>query len=147
MNEQIWVLHGPNLNLLGTREPTIYGHQTLEDINQRLHLEADSLQVSLKMMQSNHEGQLIDWVQEARLHAHGLIINAGGYTHTSIALRDAIASAELPTVECHLSNIYARETFRHHSYLSEVCVGQICGFGGYSYVLALYALIQHLRET
>ncbi len=145
MTEQIWVLHGPNLNLLGLREPDIYGHLTLEDINQRLLTEATTLGIGLQTMQSNYEGQLIEWVQAARTAANGLIINPGGYTHTSIALRDAIVGVGLPTVECHLSNIYAREEFRHYSYLSAVCVGQICGFGWHSYILALHALVQKLR--
>lgn len=145
MNERIWVLHGPNLNLLGLREPEIYGNLTLEDINQRLLTEAEMLSVSLQTMQSNHEGQLIDWVQLARTEADGIVINPGGYTHTSVALRDAVVGVGLPVAECHLSNIYAREEFRHQSYLSPVCVGQICGFGWHSYVLALHAVVQRIR--
>lgn len=147
MDEQVWVLHGPNLNLLGLREPEIYGHLTLDDINERLQERAQALGTSVQTMQSNHEGQLIDWVQEARTHADGLVINAGAYTHTSVALRDAIAGVGLPTVECHLSNVFAREPFRHHSYLTPVCIGQICGFGWHSYILAIEAVVQHLRAA
>jgi 3-dehydroquinate dehydratase-2 len=143
---KILVLHGPNLNLLGQREPEIYGRLTLEDINQLLVERAMVLGIAVTCQQSNHEGQLIDWIQQAMGNYDGLLINPGGFTHTSVALRDAIAGSSLPTVECHLSNIFSREAFRHHSYLTPVCLGQICGFGWRSYVLGLEALAGHLRD-
>ena len=143
---EILVLHGPNLNLLGTREPEVYGYDTLDDINARLTDYAASRNVKLRFKQSNHEGVLIDAIQEARGWASGIIINPGGFTHTSVALRDAISGVQLPTVETHLSNVHAREEFRHHSYLAPICVGQIAGFGWYSYRLALDALITYLEN-
>jgi 3-dehydroquinate dehydratase-2 len=143
---QVLVLHGPNLNLLGVREPDVYGHMTLDDINERLRDHAERLGISLQTQQSNHEGALIDWIHEARGWASGIVINPGGFTHTSVALRDAIAGVGLPTIECHLSNIHAREEFRHHSFVSAVCVGQLGGFGWFSYVLALEGLVHYVRE-
>ena len=142
----ILVLHGPNLNLLGLREPGIYGSLTLDDINARLRDLASQRRATLKIAQSNHEGVLIDEIQAARTQANGILINPGGYTHTSVALRDAISAVGLPAVEVHLSNIYAREPFRHHSYLSPVCAGTIAGFGWRSYVLGLTALLDVLGE-
>ncbi len=136
----ILVLHGPSLNLLGTREPEIYGHQTLDDINAAIKAHGQTLGLSVDCRQSNHEGQLIDWVHGARGTAQGLIINAGAYTHTSVALADAVTAVSLPLVEVHLSNIFAREAFRHHSWLSPVAIGLICGFGAQGYLLALDAL-------
>lgn len=142
----ILVLHGPNLNLLGTRQPDVYGKMTLDNINQELTKFAATENVELRIQQSNHEGDLIDAIHVGRNWADGLLFNPGAFTHTSYALRDAIASVELPTVEAHLSNIHAREPFRHNSVIAPVCVGQICGFGWHSYLWGLQALLQHLAE-
>jgi 3-dehydroquinate dehydratase-2 len=136
----ILVLNGPNLNLLGVREPATYGRETLADIEEACLEHAAELGLSLDFRQSNHEGQLIDWIQEARENADGIILNAGAYTHTSIAILDALKAAELPVIEVHLSNIYRREAFRHTSYVSGAANGIICGFGGHGYVLALAAM-------
>jgi 3-dehydroquinate dehydratase II len=141
----VLVLHGPNLNLLGTREPEVYGHLTLADINRDLGMLGEAWEAELVARQSNHEGQLIDWVHEAREKHQGIVINPGGYTHTSVALRDAIAGVALPTVEVHLSNVYKREPFRHTSLIAPVCVGTIAGFGPNSYALGLRALLDYLR--
>ncbi|MBD2437240.1 type II 3-dehydroquinate dehydratase [Nostoc sp. FACHB-110] len=143
----ILVLHGPNLNLLGQREPGIYGAVTLAEINRLLQEAASKLQASVLGMQSNHEGALVDAIHEALGKHQGILINAGAYTHTSVALRDAIAGVNLPTVEVHLSNIYRREDFRHHSYIAPVVIGQISGFGVESYLLGLQALVHHLRKA
>lgn len=142
----ILVLHGPNLNLLGQREPEIYGSLTLTGINNLLEAESAKLQINTFFIQSNHEGVLVDAIHEALGKHQGILINAGAYTHTSLALRDAIAAVDLPTVEVHLSNIYRREDFRHYSYISSVVIGQISGFGAQSYVLGLQALVHHLRK-
>ncbi|MBD1844876.1 type II 3-dehydroquinate dehydratase [Cyanobacteria bacterium FACHB-63] len=143
----ILVLHGPNLNLLGKREPGVYGVVTLEEINQRLKQEARSLQVELAVLQSNHEGVLVDAIQAALGEHQGILINPGAYTHTSVAIRDAIAAVNLPTVEIHLSNIHKREEFRQHSYIAPVAIGQISGFGADSYRLGLHALVHYLRQA
>jgi len=136
----ILVIHGPNLNLLGTREPHIYGFTTLREIDEDLTTRGAELGVTVQTFQSNHEGLLIDRVQQAHGKAAGLIVNAGGLTHTSVSLRDAIAAIRVPTIEVHLSNLYAREEFRHPSYLAPICLGQIAGLGAIGYRLALDAL-------
>lgn len=140
------VIHGPNLNLLGKREPGVYGTTSLESINQSIEAEAQQLEVAVELFQSNWEGAIIDCIQAALGTHDGILINPGAYTHTSVAIRDAIAAVALPTVEVHLSNIHRRESFRHHSYIAPVAVGQICGFGAESYRLGLHALVAHLRS-
>lgn len=140
------VLHGPNLNLLGKREPHIYGSVTLEEINQFLLEEAEKLGARVFCAQSNHEGILVDQIQEALGQYQGIMINAGAYTHTSVAIRDALSAVKIPTVEVHLSNIYQRENFRHHSYIAPIAIGQISGFGPNSYRLGLHALIDYLKQ-
>ncbi len=141
------VLHGPNLNLLGIREPGIYGSVTLEAINLLLTHEATNLGVHLECLQSNQEGTLVDAIHSALGKQDGILINAGAYTHTSIAIRDALSGVKIPTVEVHLSNIYQREEFRHHSYIAPIAVGQISGFGAQSYRLGLWALVNYLRNV
>lgn len=136
----VWVLNGPNLNLLGEREPDTYGGDTLADIEKRCVKAAKQAGLRLVFRQTNHEGELVGWIQEARDSASGLAINAGAYTHTSVAVHDALRLLTIPIVEVHLSNIFAREEFRHHSYVSAVASGVICGFGGDSYLLAIQAL-------
>ncbi|HAC62621.1 MAG TPA: type II 3-dehydroquinate dehydratase [Cyanothece sp. UBA12306] len=145
-NLSILVLHGPNLNLLGMREPDIYGSLTLEDINDLLRNEAENLGVSVSTLQSNHEGILIDSIHNALGTYQGILINAGAYTHTSIAIRDALSGIKVPTVEVHLSNIYRRDDFRHNSYIAPIAIGQISGFGAQSYCLGLKALVNYLRS-
>jgi 3-dehydroquinate dehydratase-2 len=142
---RILVIHGPNLNLLGVREPEVYGTTTLAEIDAGLAASAKDGDCELESCQSNHEGILIDRIQEARGWADGILINPGGFTHTSVALRDALAAMDLPVVEVHLSNVFAREAFRHHSYISGIALGVISGFGPLSYGLGLQALIAHLR--
>jgi 3-dehydroquinate dehydratase-2 len=141
---QLLALHGPNLNLLGTREPGLYGSSSLEQINAELRRRAAELGASVDCFQSNHEGALVDRIHAAHGDSDGILINAGAYTHTSIALRDALLAVAIPYVELHLSNTHAREPFRHHSFLADRAVGVICGFGPLSYGLALEGLVAHL---
>ena len=141
MKTKILVLHGPNLNLLGRREPQVYGSETLEEIDRALRETAAELGVEVEARQSNDEARLIEWIQEAPSSFHGLILNPAGFTHTSVALADAVAAAGIPTVEVHLSNIHAREPFRRRSFVAAVARGQIAGFGKQSYLLALRALV------
>jgi len=147
LNARILVLHGPNLNLLGTREPDVYGHTTLADIHTMMEARARADGVQIESYQSNSEGGLIDRVQAAGPEGiEFIIINPGGYTHTSIALRDALAAVRIPFVEVHLSNIHARESFRHHSYFSEIAVGTICGLGAQGYAFALEAALARIHK-
>ena len=141
---KILILHGPNLNLLGTREPEVYGSMTLDGINNKVIELGKELGVEIQCLQSNHEGALVDALHEARTWANGVVFNPGAYTHTSIALRDAISAIVIPVVEVHLSNVYAREEFRHVSMISAVCKGKISGFGWRSYLLGLRALVDAL---
>ena len=143
----ILVLNGPNLNLLGSRQPEVYGHTTLQMLEDQCVAHGKAIGVMVETFQSNHEGALIDAIHAARGVHDGIILNAGAYTHSSIALMDAISSVQLPVVEVHMSNIHARESFRHRSYIAPVALGQICGFGAQSYVLALDALAAHLQDT
>ena len=143
----ILVLHGPNLNLLGQREPTIYGTLTLVDINNLLKQEASNLDVRLTCSQSNYEGGLVEAIHNSVGSCQGIVINAGAYTHTSVAIRDALVAVGIPVVEVHLSNIYRREDFRHYSYIAPIAVGQISGLGVDSYLLGLKALVNYLRNS
>lgn len=147
LSARILVLHGPNLNLLGTREPDVYGRTTLADIHAMMEARAHRDGVQIESFQSNSEGGLIDRIQAAGTEGiEFIIINPGGYTHTSVALRDALAAVRIPFIEVHLSNIFARETFRHHSYFSEIAVGTICGLGAQGYALALEAALARIRK-
>jgi 3-dehydroquinate dehydratase-2 len=136
----VFILNGPNLNLLGVREPATYGYDTLADVEMRCSARAAALDLTIDFRQSNHEGQLVDWIQEAREAADGIILNAGALTHTSVAIHDALKAADLPIIEVHLSNIFRREPFRHHSYVSFAASGVICGLGPQGYELALEAV-------
>jgi 3-dehydroquinate dehydratase-2 len=140
MAKPIYVLNGPNLNLLGAREPAVYGHETLADVRRRCEARARALGLSIDFRQSNHEGELVAWIQEAREKAAGVVVNAGAFTHTSIAILDALQAAELPVLEVHLSNIFRREPYRQHSYVSLAAKGVICGLGAKGYELALEAM-------
>jgi 3-dehydroquinate dehydratase-2 len=138
---KILILNGPNLNMLGQREPEVYGKTTLSDLEQLTRQRAAKLGVEIDFRQSNHEGELVSWIQHAKGQFQAIILNAAAYTHTSVALRDAISAVAIPTIEVHLSNIHAREEFRHHSFIAAVCKGQITGFGAQSYILALEAAV------
>ncbi|HET9550454.1 MAG TPA: type II 3-dehydroquinate dehydratase [Candidatus Binatia bacterium] len=142
--KKILVLNGPNLNLLGKRQPDIYGRLTLEQINRKIRALAKELGVDVDIRQSNHEGELVTWIQQAPGQFGAIVINPAAYTHSSVAMRDAITSVGLPTIEIHLSNIHRREPFRHHSYIAEAAVGQIAGFGADSYLLGLRAAVARL---
>lgn len=144
--EKILIIHGPNLNMLGKREPGIYGKMTIKDINEALKILANELGVEVTVFQSNTEGTIIDRIHEASGAYEAIVINPAGYTHTSVALRDAIAAVDIPTVEVHISNIYKREEFRHHSFISPVAAGQIAGFGLNSYLLGLRAAVEIVRS-
>jgi 3-dehydroquinate dehydratase II len=146
MTSGILVLNGPNLNMLGTREPDVYGNETLADIEAKSTKCAERLGLNVEFRQSNTEGELVDWVQQARNGADCLIVNAGAYTHTSVALLDALKACDIPVIEVHLSNIHQREEFRHHSYVSKAAIGMICGFGGYGYEMALEAAARILNK-
>jgi 3-dehydroquinate dehydratase-2 len=146
MASKILVLNGPNLNLLGTREPDVYGKETLASIEVKSLKCGKNLGLEVEFRQSNTEGELVDWAQQARGNTDLLIVNAGAYTHTSVALLDALKACDIPVIEVHLSNIYQREEFRHHSYISKVAVGTICGFGGYGYEMALEAAARILNK-
>jgi len=145
MSKPIYVLNGPNLNLLGVREPEIYGHDTLSDIETRCRTLLEGTDHGLVFRQSNHEGELVDWIQEARTEACALIINPAAYTHTSVALHDALKALGVPIIECHLSNPHARESFRHHSYVSLAANGVIAGFGAIGYELAIRAVLSLVK--
>lgn len=145
MSPLVFVLNGPNLNMLGMREPAVYGRETLKDVEALCRHTAGELGLAVDFRQSNHEGALVDWIQEARGKAAGIVLNPGAYTHTSIAIHDAIRVAEVPVVELHLTNVFAREPFRHHSYVSPVARGVICGFGPQGYEWALRALATIIR--
>ena len=147
MPSSVLVLHGPNLNLLGVREPHIYGAKSLEDLDAELKAAGTTLGLSVRAFQSNHEGALIDALHDARQWSSGVLINPGGYGHTSVALRDAIKAVNLPCVEVHLSNVYARESFRHVSLIAPVCVGSVVGFGWRSYLLGLEALADAIANA
>lgn len=147
MTPTVFVLNGPNLNLLGLREPDVYGSDTLNDIEDRVKTRAKQLGLSIDFRQTNLEGQLVDWIQEARTKAKGIIINPAAYTHTSVALHDALKAVGVPTIEVHLSNTHAREEFRHHSYVSPVAHGIVVGFGAYGYELALDGLARIIAKN
>ncbi|AFK61711.1 3-dehydroquinate dehydratase [Advenella kashmirensis WT001] len=148
MTQKVLVLNGPNLNLLGTREPDVYGRQTLQDIHEALMLAASEAGVQCECFQSNHEGELVEKIQSARNNTAFIVINAAAYTHTSVALRDALGAVAIPFIEVHISNVHQRESFRHHSYLADKAVGVICGLGADGYMAALqYAIKHHFKQA
>lgn len=146
VSQIVYVINGPNLNLLGSREPDVYGHTTLSDIEKIAMETGESRGLSIEFLQSNEEGALVNWIQQAREKAKGLIVNAAGYTHTSVAIMDALLASDIPIIEVHLSNIYKREDFRHHSYVSRAASGVICGFGAHGYSLAIDAMANLLKS-
>ena len=141
------ILNGPNLNLLGQRQPEIYGHMTLADVRELCDSKAKTLGIDIEFEQTNHEGRMVDLIQAAKTTHDGIILNAGAYTHTSIALFDALTAVEIPAIELHLSNVFSREAFRHHSYISNVAIGVICGFGAHGYPVAIDAMLAHLQTA
>ena len=141
------ILNGPNLNLLGQRQPEIYGHMTLADVRELCDKKAKKLGIDIEFEQTNHEGRMVDLIQAAKTTHDGIILNAGAYTHTSIALFDALTAVEIPAIELHLSNVFSREAFRHHSYISNVAIGVICGFGAHGYPVAIDAMLAHLQTA
>ena len=141
------ILNGPNLNLLGQRQPEIYGHMTLADVHELCDNKAKILGIDIEFEQTNHEGRMVDLIQVSKKTHDGIILNAGAYTHTSIALFDALTSVEMPAIELHLSNVFSREAFRHHSYISNAAIGVICGFGAHGYLLAIDAMLAHVENT
>lgn len=145
MSKPVYILNGPNLNLLGLREPETYGSETLEDLRKRCEAKARLFGLAIEFRQSNNEGELVTWIQEARAKASGIVLNAGAYTHTSIAILDALRAADVPAIEVHLSNVFAREPFRHRSYVSPIALGVICGFGPLGYEFALEALASRVK--
>lgn len=147
MSATVTILNGPNLNLLGTREPEVYGHDTLADLETRAHAQAAALGLRVIWRQTNSEGEMVDWIQQARTESQAIIVNAAGYTHTSVAILDALRAFEGPVVEVHLSNIHTREAYRRHSYVSEAAMGVICGFGAQGYDFALQAVAARLGTT
>ena len=147
MNRPVFILNGPNLNMLGLREPATYGSETLEELRLRCDAKARAVGLVIDFRQSNNEGELVTWIQAARGQASGIVLNAGAFTHTSIAIHDALLAAERPVVEVHLSNVFARESFRHHSYVSAVAIGVICGFGCAGYEYAIDAIATHLKAA
>ena len=147
MTETIMILNGPNLNLLGTRQPEVYGFDTLESIESTCRALGQTLGLEIDFRQSNTEGELVDWIQEARTTCAGMIVNAGAYTHTSVAMLDALLAVEIPVIEVHLSNIHQRDEFRHHSYISKAALGMICGLGAHGYELALEALARKFKGS
>ena len=146
MGKAVYILNGPNLNLLGLREPDVYGHETLGDIEARLAKQAAGLGLKIDFRQSNSEGELVDWLQEAGRDGSGVVLNAGAYTHTSVALHDVLLSVNIPVIEVHISNIFAREDFRHHSYISKVADGVICGLGVMGYEFGLIAIERKINK-
>lgn len=147
MTKPVLILNGPNLNLLGVRQPEVYGSQTLDDIGEMCRAHARRIDIDIDFRQSNHEGVLVDWIHEAHGTTSAIVINAGAYTHTSIALMDALNSVEVPAIELHLSNIHRREPYRHLSYIAKAAVGSICGFGAHGYILALEAAAEIAAES
>ena len=141
------ILNGPNLNLLGQRQPEIYGHMTLADVHELCDNKAKILGIDIEFEQTNHEGRMVDLIHVAKTTHDGIILNAGAYTHTSISLFDALTAVEIPAIELHLSNVFSREAFRHHSYISNAAIGVICGFGAHGYLLAIDAMLAHLENT